>query len=101
MLPWIPGEVKELLHIPMFGLLALLYWLGTNHYFKRPSRALLFALTLTLAYGLLDEWHQSFIPDRTPALNDIAKDFFGGLITLLGAVYWQARERKKRTERTA
>jgi len=35
-------------------------------------------------YGMSDEWHQSFVPGRTPAWDDVAADFRGAL---LGAAF--------------
>ena len=35
-------------------------------------------------YGMSDEWHQSFVPGRSPAWDDVAADFRGAL---LGAAF--------------
>ena len=35
-------------------------------------------------YGMSDEWHQSFVPGRTPAWDDVAADLRGAL---LGAAF--------------
>ena len=37
----------------------------------------LLAVALTVAYGLTDEVHQSFVPGRTPELRDLAADALG------------------------
>ena len=39
---------------------------------------------LTALFGLLDEYHQSFVPGRNPALGDALADLAGGL---LGALF--------------
>jgi len=31
-------------------------------------------------YGMSDEWHQSFVPGRTPAWDDVAADLRGAVI---------------------
>ena len=36
-----------------------------------------------MIYGLLDEFHQSFVPSRTPSIYDSAIDIAGGLAVLL------------------
>jgi VanZ family protein len=41
------------------------------------------ALLLIVSYALLDEFHQSFIPSRTPSIYDSAIDILGGLTVLL------------------
>jgi len=40
-------------------------------------------LLLVVIYGLLDEFHQSFVPSRTPSIYDSAIDVAGGLTVLL------------------
>ncbi len=33
-----------------------------------------------MVYGALDEWHQSFVPGRDPALGDVVADGLGVLV---------------------
>ena len=40
-------------------------------------------LLLVATYALLDEFHQSFVPSRTPSIYDSAIDVAGGLTVLL------------------
>jgi VanZ family protein len=40
-------------------------------------------LLLVVIYALLDEFHQSFVPSRTPSIYDSAIDIAGGLTVLL------------------
>jgi VanZ family protein len=40
-------------------------------------------LLLVVVYALLDEYHQSFVPSRTPSIYDSAIDVAGGLTVLL------------------
>jgi VanZ family protein len=40
-------------------------------------------LLLVVIYALIDEFHQSFVPSRTPSLYDSAIDVAGGLTVLL------------------
>lgn len=44
---------------------------------------LLLALAGVLAFGVFDEWHQSFVPDRQPSLLDIRSDLLGGTAGIL------------------
>ena len=79
--PWLVIDlnptVQNALHIPLFGLLQWL-WLRA---LTRPGRALLVAIVLaaliTIGYGCLDEFHQSFVPGRYASLQDILLDTFG------------------------
>jgi VanZ family protein len=40
-------------------------------------KVLLLAFALALTYAILDEWHQSFVPNRQCSLLDIAQDAVG------------------------
>lgn len=51
----------------------------------RPRDALV-ALLLAVLYGVSDELHQSFVPDRTGRLADVAIDAAGATVGL--AVAW-------------
>jgi VanZ family protein len=53
-------------------------------------RRLLVAWLLTALYAASDEWHQSFVPGRAPALTDVAIDICGALTGLL---VWRRLER--------
>ena len=47
------------------------------------------ALLLIFCYALLDEFHQSFVPNRTASIHDSAIDVAGGLTALLLIRRWQ------------
>ncbi len=69
--------LQNLLHIPLYGMLAFLWnrSLQKNHY--NSSKMALMAFFLTISYGCLDELHQSFIPGRYGGLLDIYLDAIG------------------------
>jgi len=59
---------------------------------RRPLRgATLWAVALTVAYGVSDEWHQSFVPSRTASWADVLADSIGAL---LAAVLWHGLRRR-------
>ena len=72
-------------HFTEYAILAFL----ARRAFITSSRAFLerywfqLGLLLVIIYGLLDEFHQSFVPSRTPSLYDSAIDLAGGLTVLL------------------
>jgi VanZ family protein len=47
------------------------------------SRWFLISLILVVTYALIDEYHQSFVPTRTPSIWDSLIDIAGGLTALL------------------
>jgi len=53
------------------------------------------ALLLVVIYGLLDEFHQSFVPSRTASVYDSAVDIAGGLTVLL---LFKLRDKAGRTQ---
>jgi VanZ family protein len=50
-------------------------------------RQALLAVSLCVAWGVSDEWHQSFVPERDASAWDVAKDFAGAT---LAASAWRA-----------
>ncbi len=73
----------------VFGFLLIRALQGT---FEKQSRSFLFitALILGILYGVSDEWHQSFVPNRQSSAHDVAAD---GLGVFLGALVWVKRSR--------
>ena len=72
-------------HFTEYAVLAFL----ARRAFITSSRAFLqrhwfqVGLLLVVIYALLDEFHQSFVPSRTPSIYDSAIDVAGGLTVLL------------------
>ena len=50
--------------------------------------ALLAAWLISVAYGVSDEWHQSFVPGRSPEARDVLVDGIGAALALAGARAW-------------
>jgi VanZ family protein len=47
------------------------------------------ALALAVAYGLSDEWHQSFVPGRQSSLWDVAADTVGAGLGIVAVRRWR------------
>jgi VanZ family protein len=62
----------------VLGALVLRAFAGASWPGVTASRALA-AIVLSTLYGMTDEWHQSFVPGRTPAWDDVAADFRGAV----------------------
>jgi VanZ family protein len=76
--------VANCAHAPLFGLLALFVAAAV---LRSPARGawprlrrldVALILGVVLVWGALDEWHQSRVPGREPALGDLATDVVGG-----------------------
>lgn len=63
------------------ALSGLLRWMGWG-----ATRALLVAIVLATLYGVTDELHQSFVPNRTPDSKDLLVDFLGATAGALVAM---------------
>lgn len=51
----------------------------------------LIAVLICVIYGVGDEFHQSFVPGRSPSHADVLADFAGGLLAA-GFWYWNAKK---------
>jgi len=78
--PMFVGEDK-LLHAFIFGILGF-FTLGamkTTAYGYRPFQPWLAVLLVTV-YGVLDEFHQHFVPGRSPDIFDVMADAAGAML---------------------
>lgn len=67
--------LHNLLHVPAYALLAASWCLALPQRQSWPGALLIFALTV--GYGVLDEWHQSFVPGRQCSAGDLLLDAVG------------------------
>lgn len=75
--------VQNILHIPMFGLLAFLWLRSFNIKNIGINRSILYSLIITIAYAAFDEFHQSFAPGRFCTFSDFLLDAFGCVAALM------------------
>ncbi len=94
---WIWELLSNLVHAPLFGILAL--FIGAACLAPRAGppawpvfRGARVALVLALVcgYGVFDEWHQSLTPGRDPSALDILTDLTGAS-AVLWIVFYLAR----------
>ena len=89
--------VRKAGHFTEYAVLAFL----ARRAFITSSRAFLerywfrLGLLLVVIYALLDEFHQSFVPSRTPSIYDSAIDVAGGLTVLLTFKLFSKRARAR------
>ena len=82
MFVWLPPDVQNVLHIPVFGFLAWLWQRALSLALDAPRSADWAALAITIGYGVIDEWHQTFVAGRYGSFTDLALDGVGALLAI-------------------
>lgn len=82
-----PDHVDKLFHAAAWALLAALIALGARARGWRPRAILALAIALAIAYGVVDELHQSTVPGRDASLLDLVADAVGAVVGSAGAAY--------------
>jgi VanZ family protein len=77
---WVAPSVQNALHVPAYAVLAGAWRWALNAWTRARIALAAGAIALTSVYGLLDEWHQSFVPGRYASLTDVALDVVGALV---------------------
>lgn len=86
----VPGErlllpdivnIDKAAHMAVYGLLALtvFYAFGSAYVGIHPRLAPLLVILICTVYGVSDEFHQSFVPNRTPSFFDVLADSLGAV----------------------
>ena len=73
---------QNMLHVPVYGGLALSWWWALEAQVTAARARLITAFTLTVMYGLVDEIWQLYIPGRYGSLTDLALNALGATIAL-------------------
>lgn len=68
-------------YVAYFVLAVAIYWALGPRYANWKGR--LAAVVLSVLYGVTDEFHQMFVPDRTADWLDIRNDFIGALAAMI------------------
>jgi VanZ family protein len=74
----------SLLHIPLYGILMVLLLLAfsSKPENSRKSRFTM-AVWVAVAVAVLDEYNQSFIPDRDASMGDVLLDILGIVLVMI------------------
>lgn len=71
--------IRKIAHLTLFGILGVLFYLTI----QRLKYAPIISWILSTVYGLIDEIHQSFVPNRTPLLKDVFIDSLGSALMII------------------
>jgi VanZ family protein len=79
---------RKTCHLTEYAILALLVWRAVRRPVRRDPRPWNWAeaglsLSVVFAYAASDEFHQIFVPTRTPLITDVMIDTSGGAAALL------------------
>ena len=72
-------------HLASYAVLAALLWWAIEPMHLTPQQRFWVALVGAVAYGLTDEWHQSFVPGRDASILDVGVDGVGAVGGLFAA----------------
>ena len=86
-------NIQNLLHIPAFGLLTVIWILVLGCYGVSKGRCILIASVLAFAFGLLTEIGQIWVPGRFPSILDLMLDLTGILLFIWFYQYFQIEEK--------
>ena len=86
---------RKTCHLTEYAVLALLFWRALHKPVKQDPRPWRWdeaglVLAVVFAYAASDEFHQIFVPNRTPLVSDVMIDTSGGVIGLL--LLWLGRK---------
>lgn len=89
-----PPGADKLVHFGLYAVLATLTMRAAGAR-QSSARAVLAVALALLVWGLLDEWHQAFIPGRSADVADWAADAVGMIAGIGSRLWWVARGRAR------
>ncbi len=88
--------LDKLLHAFAFGSLAFTssYWLSDRSWKEKPFLLFFLVVGIVALYGASDEFHQSFVPNRSVSVYDWIADCVGAVLAVLLRL-WIVRKTKE------
>jgi len=91
--PLVSPTVADVLHVPAYGLLALLWIVTLRDYGMTEYQSMCVAFLVASGYGALTELNQVWIPGRFPSAFDVMSNIAGSLI-FIWLYWWLSGERR-------
>jgi VanZ family protein len=91
----LPGGWSVQGHFGVYAVLGVLLWLALGGR-SAGVRGIVLAIVIASAYGITDEFHQSFVPQRTPDVFDWATDTVGAAVGVMLAWYFAGALERRR-----
>ncbi len=85
------GHADKLTHAVAFGILGGLLAIARIPFRLGSIKRVVLVTILVAAYGMSDEYHQSFVPGRDTSVLDAIADTIGGFVAAFGVAWWQRR----------
>jgi len=90
---WVPPSVQKALHVLAYAALAWAWCWTLGAWLRVPAARAIGACAIASAYGVFDEWHQSFVPGRYASLTDVMIDIAGVVLGIWIAAWIGSRAR--------
>jgi len=87
---WLSPTIQNILHVPAFASLTWAWCWALAGWLNGARVRAISAAGVAFGYGVLDEWHQSFVPGRHASLADVLLDS-AGVVIGIGVAAWAAR----------
>ena len=88
-------RVANMLHVPAYGLLALLWIFTLGDHGVTEHRSMCVAFLVASGYGALTELHQVWIPGRVPSAFDVTFNVVG-ILMFIWLYWWVIRQEQLR-----
>ncbi|MGN1480921.1 VanZ family protein [Porcipelethomonas sp.] len=76
--------IRKLAHFSLYFLMSMVIYVFFSFWKRKYLMSGFFSVLICFIYASLDEYHQSFVPGRTPLVKDVVIDTSGAL---LGSIF--------------
>ena len=82
---WLTEPYDKIVHGATYAFLGTFFalWFSNFHWKTKPCLYAVICVILCVIAGVLDEFHQSFVPGRSVSAGDVIADFIGGTIGVI------------------